>query len=89
MTYEKGSFSREMREAHRAGDHEGKLNPLCLQCSLSIETSPDEWSCAVLSVALTYEEILSEHRAGKHAREPHQTCVHEDCLKRQTEEQDE
>jgi hypothetical protein len=89
VTYEKGSYLKELEAAHRSGEHDESKDLNCSACSLRDEDdlfgfeTPEERNRATYEAAIELEDTLAEHARGEHRDHPGASCVHQECLDRE------
>lgn len=79
MSYETGSYLKELLEEHRRGEHT-ELNSGSANCPACDEEDhgPDDAHDAVMETALYLESHRTNHTKGAHKATSHDECI--DCI---------
>lgn len=79
MPYEKGSYLKELREAHQRGEHAEDENPDCQPCNFRVVpegfSSLEEFDDALIEGALELQQHVDEHDDGGHKEKPDPWCI--------------
>lgn len=79
MAYEPGSFTKELKEAHRNGEHPDEENVHCPICNYREVpegfASKEEYFDALQAGAVELQTHVDAHERGEHKSKPEVMCI--------------